>query len=247
VSANLFPSKKMTPQQVGLLSAAVPSPFGDALGLLADAAGYAQDPSSLTPRSGLLSLAAMIPGIPRQSVFRAVGPDELDAIRKTGKIKSNLSMALPVEKHFGLTGFAGSSDEAAMYAKANMGNSGKAYVLEVKRTPDMRTDYPALPKMAEKMDELAQEIGTLQKTIAEGRVPAGAEKQFADWLQASQAEAQGIAKTLKEAGIPIDKVRGSPGSASLPYWMTPNAIPAENIQKVFEYGADGRLRPVSWR
>ena len=65
MSANLFPSKKLTPQQVGLLSAAVPSPFGDALGLLADGVGYAQDPSSLTPRSGLLSLAAMIPGIPR--------------------------------------------------------------------------------------------------------------------------------------------------------------------------------------
>ncbi len=66
MSANLFPAKKMTPQQVGLLSAAVPSPFGDALGLLADAAGYAQDPKSLTPMSGLLSLAAMIPGIPRK-------------------------------------------------------------------------------------------------------------------------------------------------------------------------------------
>lgn len=246
MSANLFPAKRLSPQQVGLLSAAVPSPFGDALGLLADGVGYAQDPSSLTPRSGLLSLAAMLPGIPRQSVFRAVGPDELAAIRKTGKIKSNLSMALPVEKHFGLTGFAGSSDEAAMYAKANMGNSGQAYVLEVKKTPDMRTDYPALPKMAAKMDELTQEISSLQKTIAEGRVPAGAEKQFSDWLAESQAEAQSIAKTLKEAGIPLGKVRGAPGSASLPYWMTPNAIPAENIQKVFSFGRDGKLTDFQW-
>jgi hypothetical protein len=56
----------MTPQQVGLLSAAIPSPFGDGLGLLADAAGYAQDPSSLTPGRGLLSLAALLPGIPRK-------------------------------------------------------------------------------------------------------------------------------------------------------------------------------------
>lgn len=65
MSANLFPSKKLSPQQVGLLSAAIPSPFGDALGLLADTAGYVQDPSSLTPGRGLLSLAALIPGIPR--------------------------------------------------------------------------------------------------------------------------------------------------------------------------------------
>ena len=69
MSANLFPSKKLTPQQVGLLSAAVPSPFGDALGLLADTAGYIQDPSSLTPGRGLLSLAALIPGIPRGLKF----------------------------------------------------------------------------------------------------------------------------------------------------------------------------------
>jgi hypothetical protein len=70
VSANLFPSKKMTPQQVGLLSAAIPTPFGDGLGLLADVAGYAQDPASLTLRSGLLSLAAMAPGVPARSTQR---------------------------------------------------------------------------------------------------------------------------------------------------------------------------------
>ena len=47
-----------------MLSAAIPSPFGDALGLLADTAGYVQDPSSLTPLRGALSLAGLVPGIP---------------------------------------------------------------------------------------------------------------------------------------------------------------------------------------
>jgi hypothetical protein len=60
----------MTPQQVGLLSAAVPSPFGDALGLLADAAGYAQDPKSLTPLNGLLSLAGLLPGVPSKRMAK---------------------------------------------------------------------------------------------------------------------------------------------------------------------------------
>ena len=71
MSANLFPAKKLSPQQVGLLSAAIPSPFGDALGLLADTAGYIQDPSSLTPGRGLLSLAALAPGIPNRAAIMA--------------------------------------------------------------------------------------------------------------------------------------------------------------------------------
>ena len=52
-------------QQMGLLSTALPSPYGDVAGLLADGMGYAADPSSLTPGRGLLSLAAMAPGVPR--------------------------------------------------------------------------------------------------------------------------------------------------------------------------------------
>lgn len=55
--------------QMGLLSAALPSPAGDVVGLLADAGGYAADPSSLTPARGLLSLAALAPGIPRAKGF----------------------------------------------------------------------------------------------------------------------------------------------------------------------------------
>ena len=59
---------KPASQTMGLLS---PLPVvGDASGLLADAAGYAQDPSTLTPTSGLLSLAAVVPGIPRPRTLR---------------------------------------------------------------------------------------------------------------------------------------------------------------------------------
>jgi hypothetical protein len=56
--------------QMGLLSAALPSPYGDVVGAVADAAGYAADPSSLTPMRGLLSLAALAPGIPASTDYR---------------------------------------------------------------------------------------------------------------------------------------------------------------------------------
>jgi hypothetical protein len=93
----------MTPQQVGLLSAAIPSPFGDALGLLADAAGYAQDPSSLTPGRGLLSLAGLLPGIPgaaaregAQSASKLLGGRKL-SIRINNKPVSVLQNPTPEE------------------------------------------------------------------------------------------------------------------------------------------------------
>ena len=70
-SPALFPGR-VKPQAIGLLSAALPSPMGDAVGLLADAAGYAEDPGSLTLGSGLLSLAAMAPGVPRSGAANDV-------------------------------------------------------------------------------------------------------------------------------------------------------------------------------
>lgn len=59
--------KRITAQKAGLLSTALPSPLGDAVGLLADGMGYVQDPKSLTPTAGLLSLAGVIPGVPALS------------------------------------------------------------------------------------------------------------------------------------------------------------------------------------
>jgi hypothetical protein len=55
------------------------------LGLLADTAGYVQDPASLTPARGLLSLAGALPGIPafvaRPKGWEAAG----DAVAKMSK------------------------------------------------------------------------------------------------------------------------------------------------------------------
>ena len=53
-------------QSLGLLSMVAPPVAGDVLGLLADGMGYAKDPSSLTLGSGLLSLAGLLPGVPRK-------------------------------------------------------------------------------------------------------------------------------------------------------------------------------------
>jgi hypothetical protein len=39
-------------QQMGLLSAGLPSPYGDVVGLLADVGGYAENPESLTRARG---------------------------------------------------------------------------------------------------------------------------------------------------------------------------------------------------
>lgn len=65
-----LPRGNLGPQELGLLSMALPSPVGDVVGLLADGMGYAQDPKSLTPMAGLLSLAGMIPGVPSKSAQR---------------------------------------------------------------------------------------------------------------------------------------------------------------------------------
>lgn len=61
--------RRATPQAVsnglGAASMFMPSPYGDLAGLAADAIGYAGNPRSLTPLNGLLSLAALAPGVPR--------------------------------------------------------------------------------------------------------------------------------------------------------------------------------------
>ena len=53
---------------------------GDAIGLLADTSDYVKNPRSLTLTSGLLSLAGMVPGIPRpkslKGIWKAYNADE---------------------------------------------------------------------------------------------------------------------------------------------------------------------------
>lgn len=71
--------RRVTPQAasnaLGGASMFMPSPLGDVAGLAADAMWYAGDPMSLTPTNGLLSLAALVPGIPRtpKKLYRGVG------------------------------------------------------------------------------------------------------------------------------------------------------------------------------
>ncbi len=69
--------RRVTPQAVsnglGAASMAMPSPYGDLAGLAADAIGYAGNPRSLTPLNGLLSIAALAPGIPRAGQAKVGG------------------------------------------------------------------------------------------------------------------------------------------------------------------------------
>lgn len=78
-----LPRGNLGPQELGLLSMALPPVAGDAVGLLADGMRYAQDPSSLTPMAGLLSLAGLIPGIPASGLNK----DAMRRLRASGLIK----------------------------------------------------------------------------------------------------------------------------------------------------------------
>jgi hypothetical protein len=65
-------------------------PFvGDAVGLAQDIGGYIQDPGSLTPGAGALSLLGMVPGIPRMP--KPFGSAEREALQfwvsETGSLK----------------------------------------------------------------------------------------------------------------------------------------------------------------
>lgn len=75
---NLKYLPKGTPgQAMGLLSMGLPSPVGDAVGLLADGYGYASGQQKLTPTAGLLSLAGLIPFVPR-----GMKPEGVDNLKK---------------------------------------------------------------------------------------------------------------------------------------------------------------------
>jgi hypothetical protein len=56
--------------RASLASIAIPSPFGDAVGLAADGLGYAVDPSQRTPLNFGLSAAGLLPFVPASSVLR---------------------------------------------------------------------------------------------------------------------------------------------------------------------------------
>ena len=58
-----LPNQQSSPRAMTAAASMVPG-VGDAIGLLSDASGFVQDPKSLTPATGLLSLAGLVPGVP---------------------------------------------------------------------------------------------------------------------------------------------------------------------------------------
>jgi hypothetical protein len=166
----------------------------------------------------------------------------LEYIRKAGHIKSNSSLALPIEKHLGLTPFASTIDETAMYGGLNKSGGGNSYVLEVNRTPDMRGDYTSLPAAVKKRTELLDENRSLEVTAAK---PGPDQHKYVDWLAQNRAELSQIEARLQESGIEEGLLASAPSGANLPYWMTPRPVPASNIQRVLRGRQDGTMEDVS--
>ena len=64
-----LPNQQSSPRAMTAAASFVPG-VGDAIGLLSDASGYVQNPKSLTPLTGLLSLAGVLPFVPAVSKFK---------------------------------------------------------------------------------------------------------------------------------------------------------------------------------
>jgi hypothetical protein len=63
MAGNELPNSQSDPRMMAAAAQFIPG-IGDAVGAISDAGMYATDPSSRTPLNGLLSLAALAPGIP---------------------------------------------------------------------------------------------------------------------------------------------------------------------------------------
>lgn len=66
-----LPNAQSDPKMMAAAASFAPV-VGDVVGLLSDAAGYAKDPSSLTPASGLLSMAGLLPMVPSANMFKQI-------------------------------------------------------------------------------------------------------------------------------------------------------------------------------
>jgi hypothetical protein len=179
------------------------------------------------------------------SVFRAVGQAELDAINASGVIKSSSSMALPIEKKLGLTAVGSTPEEVSMYAKANLQNGGKAYVLRITPSPDMSSEWTQLPKTLAKRDELKQELETLPKTLAEKGPDWSEAGVFRKWIADDQKELADIERRLSGLDLSGIDTSALPTGVSLPYRQTPRAIPKERITAIYEQDAAGKLTDVT--
>lgn len=180
---------------------------------------------------GLSSIGKIKGALP--NVFRAVSAEDLAGIQKSGQIKSNSTLSLPIEKHLGLTPYGSTMEDVLMYAKLNSQGGAKSHILEVKQTPDMRSDYVQLPKVFARRNELLHETEQLQNTLA--RPILENKEMFAKWLKDNQDEIVTLNEKLRSSGIPEDKLLNAPNAVNLPYLMTPQAVSAANIVKVHDY------------
>lgn len=64
-----LPNQTTDPRMATAAASMAPG-VGDVIGLLSDASGYIQNPGSLTPAAGLLSVAGLIPGVPSGGAMR---------------------------------------------------------------------------------------------------------------------------------------------------------------------------------
>lgn len=174
------------------------------------------------------------------TVVRTVSRRELDNIIKTGEIKSESSLALPVEKQLGLTPFADDVAGTRMYA----GQEGEAFIIEVKKTPEMRYDYTQLPDVLSKRNDLAVELKQVEETLAKNGPDWESSKMFQEWAVNNRAELESLNKLLAEAGIPEEQLAGAK-AVRLPYPMTNKAVPAGNITRIMKVEKDGVLADVT--
>jgi hypothetical protein len=170
MAQGLSATQPMNPAVSSALVGAIPG-IGDAIGLGQDVANYASDPSSRTWGNGLLSLAALLPGVPRVirpkgwnaavdnvdelsqpgHLYRGMTKEEYDATVGAGHgVKSRGDYSHSSEG----TNFAGKFSEAESYA--NYGHTdprktGKPnYVVEVAGDgiPQARDGYYKAPGVA---------------------------------------------------------------------------------------------------
>jgi len=175
------------------------------------------------------------------TVVRVVSQRELDAIRNTGVIKSEHSLALPSEKAMGLTPYANDVADIRLYAGQEEGDS---FVLEVTKTPSMQSDYGTLPELLERRDGLVKEIDDLSQTLKERGSAWESYDSFVNWKKSSESELASINTRLQSSGMDESVLRGLSGF-NLPYVMTPESVPASNITKVMRVGEGGILEDVT--
>lgn len=178
-------------------------------------------------------------------VYRAVGQAEMDTIVRTGQVKSALTMALPIERALGLTAVGDSVRDVGMYADINRQGGGKALILEMTPSEDMRTDWASLPKMLSERAELRQETANLKETMRRKGPEWENAERFRDWIASNEKRLEELDKTMGNTDFSGVNVDSLPRGVNLPYRQTPKAIAADRITAVYEQDAQGALKDVT--